>query len=282
MPGFIAMIPDNRETIIFKLILFQCKKILPLAPMKKAIQAIFQRILGFKNYLFVFSVFKIKTLAWEPKDKEGDFNYFLTLLKDEDVVLDIGANLGIMTVLMARKCVKGKVYAFEPVPDNFEAMARVVKFFKLKNVELNQVALGEESGKVEIRMPILKGVKMQGLSHVDHNSIEGYDADYVNYEVPLKRLDEWPFPENEIISAIKIDVENYEQFVFKGGKEVVRKHKPMIYCELWDNENRKNTLTLLENEGYTVKVLDNDQLVDFSPSIHSNHNFFILPETLSL
>ncbi len=58
--------------------------------------------MGFRTYLYVFAIFKIKTLRSDPKEK--DFFHFLSLLKDgKGAVLDIGANIGIMTVHLARK-----------------------------------------------------------------------------------------------------------------------------------------------------------------------------------
>lgn len=245
--------------------------------MKKAIQALLQRILGFDNYLFVFSLFKIKTLRWDGKNKEGDFNFFLGMLHSSDVVLDIGANIGIMTALMAARC--KYVYAFEPVGANLRALNRVVNFLKLKNVESHQVALGAEEGEVEIKMPVLEGVKMQGLSYVGHDSIEGYKAEHLVFKVRQTSLDQWPFDSEVRIRAIKMDVENYEQFVLKGSMSLIRKHKPVIYMELWDNENRRNCLKMLTEAGYQVRVLEKDQLITFSPGIHQHHNFFLIPES---
>ncbi|MEM6802034.1 MAG: FkbM family methyltransferase, partial [Bacteroidota bacterium] len=117
--------------------------------MKKGIQAFLQRILGFENYLFVFSLFKIYTLKWDGQDKEGDFNFFLTLLKAEDKVLDIGANIGIMSALIAKKCKNGKVFAFEPIPQNCKALNRIKKFLGLQNIALRPIALGKEQSMIE-------------------------------------------------------------------------------------------------------------------------------------
>ncbi|MEZ4828553.1 MAG: FkbM family methyltransferase [Bacteroidia bacterium] len=245
--------------------------------MKKAIQAILQRLLGFDQYLFVFSLFKINTLKWDGKNKEGDFNFFLTMLGEEDVVLDIGANIGIMTALLARRCKKGKVFAFEPVPDNFRTLQKVVAFLRLGNVFPYQVALGPEKGAVEIKMPVIKGVKMQGLSYIRHQSIEGYPVEHVSYQVPQAALDDWAFEPEIHISAIKMDVENYEQFVLMGANKLINTHKPVIYCELWDNENRQNCMKMLQHLGYAAKVLIDDSLVEFNPDLHPNHNFFFLP-----
>ncbi|MHB8339238.1 MAG: FkbM family methyltransferase, partial [Ignavibacteriaceae bacterium] len=97
--------------------------------MKNLIKLFLQNILGFNNYLFIFSIYKISTLKFDKN--EGVFLNLLKLLSEDSVVLDIGANIGIMTVLLAKKCNKGKVFAFEPIEDNFNALQRVLKFFKI-------------------------------------------------------------------------------------------------------------------------------------------------------
>ena len=247
--------------------------------MKKALQAFLQRIFGFQRYLYLFSRFKILTLRWDGPQQEGDFNYFLTLLQPQDVVLDIGANIGIMTVLMAKRAKQGQVYAFEPVPDNIAVLQKVVATHRLTNVAILPFALGENQGQVEMSMPILKGVKMQGLSHVNHQSIEGYDASANTYQVEQKYLDQIEILQQERINAIKIDVENYEQFVFRGGRQLLQTHKPIIYCELWDNENRRKCFEFLTDLGYVIRVLVDQKLVTFDPLIHPNHNFFFIPAT---
>ena len=84
--------------------------------MKKAVQRILQGLLGFDRYLYWFARVKIATLRWDKRD--GDFLHFVDMVADDAKVLDIGANIGIMTSLVARKCERGQVHAFEPIPEN--------------------------------------------------------------------------------------------------------------------------------------------------------------------
>ena len=245
--------------------------------MKKMLQALLQRLLGFDTYLFVFAIFKIRTLRWDPQEKEGDFNYFCKLLHPADVVLDIGANVGIMTALMARRCHLGRVLAFEPVPDNVKTLRRVIRYLKLPNVEVYPVALGNQNSTIEMTMPVLSGVRMQGLSHVGHESIADYEGPYISYEVPQQALDETGLGDLSRIAAIKMDVENYEQFILEGAMRLLQTHRPLIYCELWDNENRQRCFALLRSLGYEVQVLVAGDLQAFDPARHSHHNFFCIP-----
>lgn len=246
--------------------------------MKKALQALMQRLLGFERYLFWFCRFKLSTFRWESNRKEGDFRFFLNMLQPGDNVLDIGANIGLMTVLLAQRCRRGRVVAFEPVPENFRTLRRIVDHYRLHQVVLKQLALGAAAGELTMRMPVMRGVRMQGLAFVEDQSIEGYDAPTETYTVPVLPLDEVDMLQRMPIRAIKIDVENYEQFVIAGAQQLLARDKPIIYCELWPNDNRTRVIEQLEGLGYETYVLVQNKLTGFRPDIHPNHNFFFLPK----
>jgi hypothetical protein len=61
----------------------------------------------------------------------------------------------------------------------------------------------------------------------------------------------------------------------KGGEALLRKHKPVIYCELWDNDRRRLCFEYLQGLGYQVKVYENNSLVDFKEQ--ASINFFFMP-----
>jgi FkbM family methyltransferase len=242
--------------------------------LKKLVQAILQRVLGFRNYLFLFSLYKAKTITTDKA--EGDFSHFLSLVKPEAHVLDIGANIGIMTVNLARKASRGKVFAFEPMPDNVDTLKRILRFHKLGNVQLFECALGNEAKQTQMVLPVVSAVKMQGLAHVVDKTITEFNEG-ITFSVPQYRLDDMPELKGVKVDAIKIDVENFEYQVFLGARELIAKYKPVIYCELWDNENRKNCLELMQQLGYNICVLHKHELVNFTPAIHKTQNFFFVP-----
>jgi len=245
--------------------------------MKNAVKYILHKLLGFKNYLFVFSLFKIITLKRDKNEK--DFFQFLKLIPENTAVLDIGANIGIMTVHLARSVKNVMVYSFEPMPNNIEAFKRIVNYFKLNNVKLFEVALGNEEGEVKMVMPVIANVRMQGLSHVVHDSItENNEGEVVT--APLRMLDKITELVNsdKRISAIKIDVENFEFFVLDGAKNLIQKNRPVVYAELWDNENRYSCFDLFKNLNYKIYVAINNQLVEFDADKHQKQNFIFLPQ----
>lgn len=243
--------------------------------MKNSIKFILHKILGFKNYLFVFSLFKIYTLKRDKNEK--DFFQFLSLIPENTSVLDIGANIGIMTVHLARSVKGVTVYSFEPMSNNIATFKRIVNYFKLNNVQLFEVALGNTEGEVEMVMPVISSVRMQGLSHVLHSSItENNEGE--RCKVPLKMLDnmEELIKAPQRISAIKIDVENFEYFVLEGAKTLLIKNKPIVYAELWENKNREKCFELFHQLNYTTFIVQDNKLVKFDRTQPKTQNFIFL------
>lgn len=245
--------------------------------MKSFIKKILHWVFGFKNYLFFFSLYTIKTLKFNKRER--DFLFFLNMIPDTGAILDIGANIGIMTVHLAKSKKQSKIFSFEPIPYNIEALKRVVNYFRLENVTIMEYALGATNGKTTMVMPVVASVKMQGLSHVIHDSIPELNEG-LRYEVELKKLDdfeEFNKEENPVV-AIKIDVENFEYFVFEGAKLLIEKHRPLVYCELWDNDNREKCLNFFQKENYSSMILEKGKLIQFDKNIHKHQNFFFVPE----
>lgn len=240
--------------------------------MKKAIIFLLQRLLGFRKYLFVFAKYKVRNLRSDRKEK--DFFAFLKLLPSDGIVLDIGANIGIMTVHLAQHVKSGKVVAFEPMPDNLQTLNRIIAHYQLSNVQVEACALGDHEGTVEMVMPVEGGARRQGLSHVVHESITERNEG-LKFTVPLRTLNGYDFAKADQprITGIKMDVENFEQFVLEGAKELLARHQPVLYIELWDNENRYRCFDILRSLGYGIFVNEEEQLVVFDPKRHLKQNF---------
>lgn len=242
--------------------------------MKNQIKYILQKTLGLQTYLYVFALYKIRTLRSDKK--ENDFFTFLSLLKDgKGDVLDIGANLGIMTVHLAHHLPNSTIHAFEPMPANASILKRIIAKFGLKKAKIHEVALGDHSGRVKMVLPMNGSTVMQGLSHVKHESITEWNEGK-EVEVPLDMLDN--VLNGQVIQGIKIDVENFEYFALKGGERILTTHHPIIYAELWDNENRQQCFKLLEGFNYSIFVAGKHGLERFRPTHHRTQNFIFVAE----
>lgn len=206
--------------------------------------------------------------------KEKDFFNFMKLIpKCEGIILDIGANIGVMTYHLSKRFNLNYIHAIEPVPSNVEVLKKIIKQQQLKNVSVHALALGTENSKVKMILPFEENVYFQGLSHVKHESITELNEG-IEFEVEMKSLDGL-FPAKKII-AIKIDVENFEYFVLKGGENLLKKHQPVIYAELWNNENRQKCLNLLSGLNYKVFVFEKNKLLPYNSGLHEKQNFIFI------
>ena len=230
-------------------------------------------MLGFNTYLKIFARYKIFTLKNDKK--EGDFFEFMSLLKDEGLILDIGANLGIMTWHLLRNFPNAEIWAFEPIPENSKILHAVTDKFQHNRFKIFECALGDKTGTTKMVLPNVSKVKMQGLSHVVHDSIDEFNqGDF--YEVPIDTLDNL-IDSTKTVQGIKLDVENFEYFVLKGGEKLIERDKPIIYTELWVNDNREKCLSFIKSKGYSIKIHNGIKLIDFSPETYSGQNFFFIP-----
>ncbi|HTF04090.1 MAG TPA: FkbM family methyltransferase, partial [Bacteroidia bacterium] len=202
--------------------------------MKEFIIKILHGLFGYERYLRMFSAFKIKTLRLDKR--KSAFLYFTSLHGAHANIVVAGACTGITTVPFVRKYPGRTVFAYEPVKSNFNVLNDVIRKFGLSNVKTFHLGLGNRREEREFVLPLVNGVKKQGLAHIRDASIEGYE-DGVTETVTVDRLDNRSELQSIRIDGIKIVAENFELPIFEGARSIIEKNKPVIYCELWENEN---------------------------------------------
>lgn len=235
---------------------------------KNRTKLILQKILGYRNYLFLFAKYKIRTLKRDRREK--DFFAFMNEIPSTGDILDIGANIGIMTYHLAKKFPERTVLAVEPMPSNFVVLKKIAEKYQLSNVELIPLAVGETKKELDMVLPIDRKVRMQGLAHVVHDSIQEWNKGEI-VTVSCDTIDH--ITGQRKIAGIKMDIENFEYFALKGATRVLLRDKPVVYLELWENENRANCFKLLQEINYKVYVSINDNLVEYDSSKHRKQNF---------
>lgn len=240
--------------------------------MKNIIKYLFQKGLGFDNYLYLFSKHCIRKVSRGSYERE--FRHFISLLPDSGLILDIGANIGITAVSIGIKCPGTEIHAYEPIEENFQTLLRVIKSYKLKNILAYNTALGDKSGQLKMVMPLNGKTRLQGMSKM-------YDPNHPVkgklYIVNVRTLDE--IYKGLKVSAIKMDVENFEYEVFLGAQQILNENKPLIYCELWNNSKRMKVIELMLSINYSVYVYNEkaNSLVPFKkPYITNDTNFFFI------
>ena len=240
--------------------------------MKAFIQRALQQILGYDRYLWYFTNYKLQTLRNDKN--ENDFFHFISLIDPSKTTLDIGANLGLMTYHLAKASTD--TVAIEPMPNNYEIIERVIRKYKLNNVLLLKCAVGNQNKEIQLVLPEVDGVKKQGLAHVVDEKMTEFNEG-LKFTTNCIRIDDLVELKEKEIGAIKIDVENFEYEVFLGAKETIQKHQPIIYCELWDNQNRLDCFQFFKELNYSASVIVNRELQEVESNPSDIQNFFFLP-----
>jgi FkbM family methyltransferase len=144
------------------------------------------------------------------------------LLRTGDLAIDVGANLGWFSLVMAAAVApEGEVWAVEPMPPIVPALKRNLGLNRGLHVKLIEVALGAEAGRTMLHV-------FAGLPH-GHASISTLDrTDYSAHEVGVRTLDDLladaPMP-----AFVKLDVEGSERDVLLGAEKTLAASCPPIW-----------------------------------------------------
>jgi FkbM family methyltransferase len=174
--------------------------------------------------------------VWEPHVTQ----LMARLIKPNDICFDIGANVGVYTLVMSDLAGQGKVHAFEASSTNFGFLQQNIKNNQLSNASPHRLALGNKIGLGNFHyLPEFAGCSFAEDQSVDTDPDRiiqrawGARWQRVTEPVEFITLDKW-VTENAIdrLDFVKMDVEGSERFVVEGGKTTFEKFKPILFTEL--------------------------------------------------
>lgn len=186
---------------------------------------------------------------------------FETIVKKGDNVLDCGANIGYFTLLFSRLVgSKGKVYAFEPEPRNFEFLTMNIQLNGYRCVTANNKAVSDRTGVVRLYID---------PKDTGHHTIKQYngvtDDNRKFVDIKSISLDSY-FKGKHSIDVIKMDIEGSEPLAFSGMDNLIKESKnlkiimefyPLVIKEMGFSPEdfvRK----LLEDYMFSIYVISDD------------------------
>jgi FkbM family methyltransferase len=186
-----------------------------------------------------------------------ELHAFKSLLRPDDVVFDVGANLGLFSVLAAGCLESGRVHAFEPNPVVGARLRRNVASFRSK-VRVHGVAVGDRSGSIVFHLAedsAYSGVVNTGRERIARE-----------LEVPMWSLDDAVRNAAESrVDVIKADIEGFEPEFLEGGKRTLSaENAPALVIEIADpnlrarNVSQRVVLDRLIDFGYQVHMIEKD------------------------
>ena len=152
---------------------------------------------------------------WQPEESR----LVAALLGPGDCAVDAGAHVGYFTVLMSRMVGRrGKVWAFEPEPDNFALLQANVRRNRCGNVTLARVALGGQTGSATLFLA--RG----NLGDHRLHRVDGRAA----IAVSVRRLDDGL--DGGRIDFMKIDTQGSEAGILSGAAGTIAASQDRLLC----------------------------------------------------
>lgn len=171
---------------------------------------------------------------------EDEVNIFKAVLQPNDVAVEVGSNIGALTVPMAGLC--RRVYAFEPQAENFDLLCENLGLNNCSNVSAIEKAVAEKPGIESIPM-------LGSLDHHNYGRVElGSGSDMVD----VTSLDHFLLLKEDKINFIKLDCEGMELNVLKGAAQIIERDRPIMYIENDRDDKSAELIGWLIDHGYRM------------------------------
>ena len=218
-------------------------------------------------------------LSMYGNPEQEDFDFMSRLLNSGDVILDIGGNVGLVSLLLLHDNPDiGEIYSFEPLPVTFEKMK--------KNLSLNgnpekihpvNIGMSNKSGSFDFYLPGADEAASMQPNMDDYYMRESIDGIYTGRKkmekivCQVSTIDDF-IAQRKIkkVNFIKIDVEGNGHNVLLGGADVLAKYKPIVYVEMLRKHAERfgyhpnDTIEYMNMLGYGCFALRHGKLVKFS------------------
>ena len=168
---------------------------------------------------------KVVSETYEPSERR----FIEDNLRRGDVALDIGANIGYFTVLMASAVGEtGQVYAFEPLPRNADLLARsLVENGFGGRVTLQRAAVGADAGYLELVTP--RATLNWGGAYLRTTNTP-VPPDHDAIAIPVVAIDGLEI--RRPVKFIKLDAEGAELLAIRGASTVLSEDGPIVLAEI--------------------------------------------------
>ena len=153
--------------------------------------------------------------------------------------LNIGCHIGTVALPLSKYI--EKVTAIEAYPLTFQHLEEHIKINNLKNIEVFNLAIGDENKKIYFLDD--ENIRIKNNTGGMHVITDG---DILNkrlssnihskkYSNEMRKLDDLNISNFDILLA---DVEGKEYELLRGGKNKITNYKPIIIVEIWNNNKR--------------------------------------------
>ena len=174
--------------------------------------------------------------TWERTTQE----FWKSQCADAEVVIDVGAYLGVYSIIASKVAPGARVIALEPNPWTFEKLKENLSLNAPANFELHNLAAG--SSDAELQMIVSSDRLTSSGASISSADTEGLNTFKVQ-QVTLDHL-------VQSADLIKIDAEGWELPVLQGATELLRSSSPTLVLEILSAGQFEQLDTFLKPLGY--------------------------------
>jgi FkbM family methyltransferase len=184
-----------------------------------------------------------RVATWRNSRRFGPIRALGKLCEPDDVVIDVGANIGNHSLYFARKVgLGGRVLSFEPQRILFQTLCANMALNSIVHVECFHTACGDKEGHVF--MPDVCYDRKTNFGGIRANRSGKGE------EVPLIALDTLgALPR---LDLIKIDVEGMEFQVISGATQLIKRFQPFLFVENNKVNRSQALIELIRSLGYAL------------------------------
>lgn len=213
-----------------------------------------------------------KIILWEAEYEKEVLEFADSFLKEGDNVIDIGANIGFLSIHFSQIIKFGKVYCFEPNEKLHLQLKNNFSINNLNNYTLESKAISSENTSSFLNVSNQHNTGLSSLS--DFKNIN-------TIEIETIKLDDYTLPNN--VTLIKIDVEGAELNALKGMKNVLLNHKPFLIVEIVNkqlqnfNSNSKEVYSFLLHLQYSAYKKEGNKYLKITDDNTEGYSVFFIP-----
>lgn len=215
---------------------------------------------------------------------------FMTLARQSRVFFDVGANIGYYSLLAASLNSALKIYSFEPVPAPFRYLSDSVALNEFHNITPVEVAISDQDGETTFylsRNPKFASFISDHLTSTGSlDKGQGHRTHLIDeVQVKTQTLDHF-VEEQEVpgVDLMKLDTEATEHLVLAGAQNILKKHKPTVFCEVLSGKVEDEIAAAFSEHGYLMFRLDDDEIVPVTDLKHpkgtSNDHLMVHPDRI--
>jgi len=187
------------------------------------------------------------------------------VLSKDDVVVDLGANIGYYALMESKRC--KKVYAIEPVEKNIQFLKTNVELNKCKNIEIFPMAIGDKTTTA------LMNISSTSNLH----SFYPLQNAICKKEIKMDTLDNF-LKDKEKPTFVRMDIEGYELKVLHGMTDTLKFVGRLfieVHADIMSLSETRELIDILSNNDFKPELIIHYDQPKFSKILPNSHLWYI-------